>query len=370
MIENEFRAEAADTLGAAGAIPGPTPRAARAAPTTRRINLALQGGGTHGAFTWGVLERLLEDERLEFEAVSGTSAGAMNAAIFVQGLCEGGRDGARLALDRFWRNAAGRMANSPLQNTPLEKAIWGHDLTWSFAYQTFETLTRVLSPYQLNPTPYEFNPLRQVLDEEIKPDILRHGKGPKLFISATSVRTGKPRVFAREEVTVDTLLASACLPQFFKAVEIDGEPFWDGGYLGNPALWPLYEQGGPPDIVLVQLNPIVRDELPTRPTEIVNRLNEISFNASLMAEMRAIDFVQRLLEAGRLEQPRYRKLFVHCIEDEARMRDFKLSTKLNGDWQFLMTLKRYGREAAELWLESHFDKLGRESSVDIRERFL
>ncbi|MBU8537432.1 patatin-like phospholipase family protein [Falsiroseomonas tokyonensis] len=370
MIENEFRAEAADTLGAAGAAPGPAPRTTRPAPTTRRINLALQGGGTHGAFTWGVLERLLEDERLEFEAVSGTSAGAMNAAVFVQGLCEGGRDGARRALERFWRNAASRMSMSPLQNTPLEKALWGHDLTWSFAYQTFETLTRVMSPYQLNPTPYEFNPLRQVLEEEIHPEILRHGKGPKLFISATSVRTGKPRVFAREEVTVDTLLASACLPQFFKAVEIDGEPFWDGGYLGNPALWPLYEQGGPPDIVLVQLNPIVRDELPTRPTEIVNRLNEISFNASLMAEMRAIDFVQRLLEAGRLEQPRYRKLFVHCIEDEARMRDFKLSTKLNGDWDFLMTLKRYGREAADGWIAAHFDKLGRESSVDIRERFL
>jgi NTE family protein len=270
------------------------------------VDLALQGGGSHGAFTWGVLDRLLEEEWLEIEGISGTSAGAMNAAIFVQGLCQGGRDGARQALDSFWRNAAGRMANSPLQNTPLEKAIWGHDLTWSVAYQTFETLTRVMSPYQLNPTPFEFNPLRQVLEEEIHPEILRHGKGPKLFISATSVRTGKPRVFARHEVTVDTLLASACLPQFFKAVEIDGEPFWDGGYLGNPALWPLYEQGGPPDIVLVQLNPIVRDELPTRPTEIVNRLNEISFNASLMAEMRAIDFVQRLLEAGRLEQPRYR----------------------------------------------------------------
>ena len=369
MIEDEFRAEAADTLGAAGATPAPRPQP-RAKPTSRRINLALQGGGTHGAFTWGVLERLLEDERLEFEAVSGTSAGAMNAAVFVQGLCEGGREGARLALDRFWRNAAGRMAMSPLQNTPLEKAIWGHDLTWSFAYQTFETLTRVMSPYQLNPTPYEFNPLRQVLEEEIDPAVLRNGRGPKLFISATSVRTGKPRVFARDEVTVDTLLASACLPQFFKTVEIDGEPFWDGGYLGNPALWPLYEQGGPPDIVLVQLNPIVREELPTRPTEIVNRLNEISFNASLMAEMRAIDFVQRLLEAGRLEQPRYRRLFIHCIEDEARMREFKLSTKLNGDWGFLATLKQFGREAAEAWLEANFDRLGRESSVDIRERFL
>jgi NTE family protein len=367
MIEEEFKREAADAR--AGAEPPARPAVARPA-TTRRINLALQGGGTHGAFTWGVLDRLLEDERLEIEAVSGTSAGAVNAAVLVQGLCEGGRAGARAALDRLWRDAAARLAVSPLQNTPFEKAIWGHDLTWSFAYQAFETLTRVLSPYQLNPTPYDWNPLRAVLEETLDPVVLRAGKGPKLFISATSVRTGKPRVFAREEVTVEVVLASACLPQFFKAVEIDGEPFWDGGYLGNPALWPLYEQGGAPDLVLVQLNPTVRDELPTHPTDITNRLNEISFNASLMAEMRAIDFVQRLLDAGRLEQPRYRRLFLHVIEDEARMRQFKLSTKLNGEWSFLRTLHGFGREAAERWLAANFAKLGRESSVDIRERFL
>jgi NTE family protein len=369
VIEDEFKAEAAASFDN-GTNASPLPRPAVARPVTRRVNLALQGGGTHGAFTWGVLERLLEDDRLEFDAVSGTSAGAVNAAVFVQGLCEGGREGARAALDRVWQDVAGRLAMSPLQNSPVEKAIWGHDLTWSLAYQTFETLTRVLSPYQLNPTPYEFNPLREVLAASLDPEVLRATKGPKLFISATSVRTGKPRVFTKGEVTVDVILASACLPQFMKAIEIDGEPFWDGGYLGNPALWPLYEQGGAPDIILVQLNPIVRDELPTRPTEIVNRLNEISFNASLMAEMRAIDFVQRLLEAGRLEQPRYRRLFLHCIEDEDRMRNFKLSTKFNGDWEFLQTLKRYGREAADLWLATHGEKLGQESSVDIRERFL
>ena len=370
MIENEFRAEAAEQREQSGTPPAPAPRpaATRPQPTTRRLNLALQGGGTHGAFTWGVLERLLEDERLEFEAVSGTSAGAVNALAFVQGLCDGGRAGARAALDRLWRNAAARMAVSPLQNTPIEKAIWGHDLTWSFAYQTFETLTRVLSPYEGNPA--NLNGLRTLLADRVDLAKVRACHPLKLFISATSVRTGKPRVFTREEVTADTICASACLPQFFKAVEIDGEPYWDGGYLGNPALWPLYEQGGAPDIVLVQLNPIVRDELPTRPTEIVNRLNEISFNASLMAEMRAIDFVQRLLDAGRLEQPRYRRLFLHCIEDEERMRAFKLSTKLNGDWEFLMKLKRYGRDAADLWLAQHFDKLGRESSVDLRTRFL
>jgi NTE family protein len=339
--------------------------------TTRRINLALQGGGTHGAFTWGVLERLLEEERLEFDAISGTSAGGFNAALFVQGLATGGREGARDLLDRFWRGIAQKLAVSPLRSLPWEKAIWGHDLTWSFAYQTFETLTRVLSPYQLNPFPFEYNPLRDAIEEILEPEVLQGAtKGPKLFISATSVRTGKPRVFTREEVSSDVLLASACLPHIFKAVEIDGEPFWDGGYLGNPALWPLYEQGGAPDIVLVQLNPTVREELPKKPSEIVNRLNEISFNASLMSEIRAIDFVQRLLDAGRLEQPRYRRLFLHVIEDEDRMRAFTLSTKFNGDWDFLCQLKRYGREAADRWIADHFCKLGRESSVDLRERFL
>ncbi len=260
---------------------------------------------------------------------------------------------------------------SPLRHLPWEKAIWGHDLTYSVAYQAFDTLTRVFSPYQINPTPFDYNPLRRALEQAVDVGLLREAaKAPKLFVSATSVRTGKPRIFARKEISVDALLASACLPNIFKAVEIDGEPFWDGGYLGNPALWPLYEQGGPPDIVLVQLNPLVREETPTTPADILNRLNEITFNGSLMAEMRAIDFVQRLLDSGRLEQPRYRRLFLHVIEDEERMRAFKLSTKVNGDWDFLRTLKSYGRDAAERWLAANFDKLGKESSLDIRSRFL
>jgi NTE family protein len=340
-------------------------------PAKRRISLALQGGGTHGAFTWGVLERLLEDDRLEIDGLSGTSAGAINAAMVVEGLLEGGPEAAIAALDRFWRSIAAKLAISPLQATPFEKLIWGHDLTWSFAWRTFETLSRVLSPYQINPFPFGYNPLREALEESIDFERLRmEAKAPRIFVSATSVRTGKPRVFTRRELTVEVLLASACLPQLFKAVEVDGEPYWDGGYLGNPALWPLYDQGGPPDIVLVQLNPQFREEVPTTAFDIANRLNEITFNGSLMAEMRAIDFVQRLLDAGRLEQPRYRRLFIHVIEDEERMRRFKLSTKFNGDWDFLSTLRRYGREAADAWLREHFDKLGRESSVDIRARFL
>jgi NTE family protein len=358
---------ARDAAARSSALPSPAVARPVAA---RRVNLALQGGGTHGAFTWGVLERLLEEDRLEVDGVSGTSAGAINGAIFVQGLAAGGREGAKRALEKLWTDVATRLAFSPLRSTPLEKAIWGYDLTYSFAYQAFDTISRVFSPYQLNPFPVDFNPLRQVLADNLdEARLKRDPKALRLFVSATNVRTGKARVFTRPEVTVDALLASTCLPNFFRAVEIEGEHYWDGGYLGNPAIWPLYHERGAPDIVLVQINALLRPELPTTPTDIMNRLNEINFNASLMAEMRAIDFVQRLLDSGRLEQPRYRRIFLHLIEDEDRMREFKLSTKLNGDWEFLCRLRQYGREAAERFLAAHFDTLGRESTLDIK-RFL
>ncbi len=338
--------------------------------TTRRINLALQGGGTHGAFTWGALDRLLEDDRVEFDGLSGTSAGAINGAILALGLLEGGRQGAKDALNRFWRALGAKFAVSPMKATPFEKALWGWDLKYSLAWNAFDTMTRVMSPYQLNPFPMEFNPLRKALDQSLDLARLRADKSAiRLFISATNVRTGKPKVFTRAEITVDALLASACLPNVFKAVEIDGEAYWDGGYLGNPALWPLYHERMAADIVLVQLNPLLRPELPTTTSDIMNRLNEISFNASLMSEMRAIDFVQRMLEAGRLEQPRYRRLFLHAIEDEERMRAFKLSTKFNGDWDFLTTLRDYGRDAADLFIRESLDKVGRESTLDI-QRYL
>jgi NTE family protein len=352
-----------------------TPPAGLPAPVvaqrvTRRINLALQGGGTHGAFTWGALDRLLEDDRVEFDGLSGTSAGAINGAILALGLLEGGREGAKAALDRFWRSLGSKFAMSPLRAHPVEKALWGWDMTYSLAYNAFDTMTRVLSPYQLNPFSMEFNPLRKALEESLDLARLREDKSAmRMFISATNVRTGKPKIFRREEITVDALLASACLPNVFKAVEIDGEAYWDGGYLGNPALWPLYHERMAADIVLVQLNPLLRPELPTSTSDIMNRLNEISFNASLMSEMRAIDFVQRMLEAGRLEQPRYRRIFLHTIEDEERMRAFKLSTKFNGEWDFLCTLRDYGRDAADRFLRESFDKVGRESTLDI-ERYL
>jgi NTE family protein len=343
---------------------------ALAQKTTRRVNLALQGGGTHGAFTWGVLERLLEEERIEFDGLSGTSAGAINGAVLALGMLEGGRSGARAALETFWTALGAKFAVSPLRSTPVEKALWGWDLTYSVAWNAFDTVTRLLSPYQFNPFPMEFNPLRRALEQTLDLERLRTDRNAiRLFVSATNVRTGKPKVFRREEITLDALLASACLPTIFRAVEIDGEAYWDGGYLGNPALWPLYHERMAADIVLVQLNPLLREELPVTTTDILNRLNEISFNASLMSEIRAIDFVQRLLDGGRLEQPRYRRILLHIIEDEARMRAFKLSTKFNGDWDFLQTLRNYGREAADRFVRESLDWVGRESTLD-SQRYL
>ncbi|WP_232480749.1 patatin-like phospholipase family protein [Roseomonas sp. KE2513] len=337
----------------------------------RRINLALQGGGTHGAFTWGVLLRLLEEESIEVAAISGTSAGAINGAAFVQGMADGGRAGARALLDKLWGEIGARAAFSPLRNNPFERILWGPDLSNGFAWQAFDAVTRAFSPYQLDPFSLSMNPLRKVLEAVLDMSVLcAHPEAPRLFVTATNVRTGKPRVFARHEVTQDALLASACLPALFRAVEIDGEAFWDGGFLGNPALWPLYDSGGPPDIVLVGINPLNRPDIPQTVQDINTRVNEISFNASLMYEMRAIEFVQRLVEQGVLKPPRYQRLFVHLIEDEERMRKLGMSSKYNGDWDFLTSLRENGRAAAESWLEENRDALGQRDSVDLRARFL
>lgn len=342
----------------------------RAAP--QRINLALQGGGTHGAFTWGVLLRLLEEESIEVAAISGTSAGAINGAAFTQGMAEGGRAGAAALLNRLWGAIGARYALSPLRNSPFERLIWGPDLSHSVAWQAFDALTRLFSPYQLNPFPLEMNPLRRVLEEVLDLDILcRHPEAPQLFVAATNVRSGKPRVFTREELTREALLASACLPNLFRAVEIEGEAYWDGGFLGNPALWPLYDRGGgPPDIVLVGINPLSRPDIPQTVQDINTRVNEIGFNASLMYEMRAIEFVQRLVDQGTLQPPRYQRLFVHLIEDEERMRRLGMSSKYNGEWSFLASLRDDGRAACDAWLAANRDALGKRDSLDLRARFL
>ena len=254
----------------------------------KRINLALQGGGAHGAYTWGVLDRLLEEDRLEVEAISGTSAGAMNAAVFADGMGRGGRPEARRALEAFWRNISQAAQYGPLQPTPFDRYANGWNLDHSAAFVAFDLLTRMLSPYQLNPTNY--NPLRNVLEKSVDFKRLEGCRAVKLFISASNVKTGKVRVFKSGEITPDVLLASACLPFLFQAVTIDGDPYWDGGYMGNPAIFPLIYGAEAADVLIVQVNPLGSDRVPTTAPEIMNRLNEISFNSSLMREMRAIAF--------------------------------------------------------------------------------
>ncbi len=342
-----------------------------AKPRTRRINLALQGGGAHGAFTWGVLDALLEDGRIEFEGLSGTSAGAMNAAVLADGLLRGGVEGARAALDSFWSDvaASGLLFNPTRSALPLPPALESFSKGLGFA--AFETWTRLLSPYQFNP--FDFNPLREVLRRRIDFDALRAPGCLKLFVGATGVRSGRVKVFGNAEMSVDALLASTCLPQLFQAVEIDGEPYWDGGYMGNPVLFPLFYETASPDILIVHVNPIVREQTPRSPMEIANRVNEISFNASLMREMRAVAFVAKLKDEGWLKpefEERLKRIHLHAIRADALMARLDISTKLSPDRRFLMGLRDAGREVARQWLETNFDALGVRDSVDVRGEYL
>jgi NTE family protein len=334
----------------------------------KRINLALQGGGAHGAYTWGVLDRLLEEDGLEVEAISGTSAGAMNAAVFADGMGRGGRAEARRALEMFWRNISDAAKYGPLQPTPFDRIGAGWNLDHSAAFVAFDLLTRMLSPYQFNPTNY--NPLREVLEKSVEFKRLEGCRAVKLFISATNVKTGKVRVFKSGEITPDVLLASACLPFLFQAVTVDGEPYWDGGYMGNPAIFPLIYGTQSCDVVIVQINPLGADRVPTTASEIMNRLNEISFNSSLMREMRAISFVTDLIDQAKLDANQYKRVNVHWIEAERQMRGLGVSSKLNARMDFLLRLKEIGRQVADRWIADHFDAIGQRSTIDIGEKFL
>ena len=337
--------------------------------STKVISLALQGGGAHGAFTWGVLDRLLEDERIVFEGISATSAGAMNATVTAYGLTEGGRHGARQALANFWRRVSHTGDFSLLQPTPLDRLMGNRGLENSPAYVLFDMMTRLLSPYQFNPMNY--NPLREVLTQVVDFDALRQSCCPvKLFLSATNVRTGKVKVFANDEITADAVLASGCLPFLFQAVEIDGEAYWDGGYMGNPAIFPLIYHCANRDVVIVHINPLERTELPRTAAEIMNRINEISFNSSLMREMRAINFVTDLIDGGAVKENHLKKMFIHGISAEAEMSRLSVASKLCADWSFLTELRDVGRATAEGWLAQQFDSLGRRSTIDIQLTYL
>lgn len=330
----------------------------------KSINLALQGGGAHGAFTWGVLDRMLEDENIEIAAISGTSAGAINAVVVADGLMAGGRFEARRALARFWREVSRAAAFSPLRRTPLDALTGNWNLDYSPGYLFYDLFSRMASPYQLNP--FNLNPLRDLLSEQIDFERVRSCDRIKLFIGATHVRNGQVRVFERRELTAEAVMASASLPQIYQAVTIDGDDYWDGGYAGNPVLFPFAYHSESRDIVIVQINPLNCRQTPTTAREILNRVNEITFNASLLHELRAIEFVGRMLDEGSLDPQRYRKMLVHIIADEDDFAALNASSKMNTEWSFLEHLHATGRHVAEHWLAANFDCLGERSSVEVR----
>ncbi|WP_137920633.1 patatin-like phospholipase family protein [Hydrogenophaga sp. 2FB] len=347
-------------------------------PGKHPIDLALQGGGSHGAFTWGVLDRLLEDETLEITAISGTSAGAMNAVALAAGLMDGGRAGAQRVLRQFWTRVAELSPFHSLQTSPLGAMLepvnewiapWMKPWTEPLK-QAADALGHQFSPYQLNPL--NLNPLRDILSETVDFERVRHCHKTQLFVAATHVRTGALRIFGQHGLTADMVLASACLPLLFQAVEIDGEAYWDGGYAGNPSLLPLVQDTPADDLLLVQINPMLRDVVPTRASDILDRINEVTFNASLLKELRTLALMKQM--AGDTPQAggpallrRVQRLRVHLIDGGASLAPLGAGSKTETQWSFLSHLHALGRGAAEQWLQRHRGDMGRRSSFDLAQ---
>lgn len=325
------------------------------------VDLALQGGGAHGAFTWGVLDRLLDEPRLKIEGISGTSAGAMNAAVLVDGFTERGVEGAKARLEEFWRAVSDAATFSPFRRSPLDVLAGRWTLDNSPMFITLDLMARVFSPYDLNPR--GANPLSDILSECI--DFERLANAPiRLFVTATNVRTGRGRVFRNGELTPDVLLASACLPAMFQAVEIDGEAYWDGGFSGNPTITPLVQECDSTDTILVQVNPVERPGTPRSAREIVNRVNEVSFNATLQKELRMIALLRKVTDPGNAEGARWANMRMHRIASDL-MSELGYSSKLNAEWEFLTMLRDEGRRAAESFLDAHGADLGVRSTLDL-----
>jgi NTE family protein len=327
------------------------------------VDLALQGGGSHGAFTWGVLDRLLEEPGLQFDGISGTSAGAMNAAVMASGLMQGGTRGARDSLEAFWRRVSDAARLSPLRRGPFEMLTGAWTLDYSPVFLAVEFAAQVFSPYDTRLG--GLNPLPGILRDSV--DFGHLVESPiKLFVTATSVRTGRGRVFRNAELTSDVLLASACLPTMFQAVEIDGEPYWDGGYAGNPTLTPLIRECAASDTILVQINPIERPGTPRTAREIQNRLNEISFNATLLKELKAAALLRHVADPGTGEGAAWAQMRIHRISSEVMLK-LGYSSKLLVEWSFFTMLRDEGRKAADAFLDAHRTDLGVRSTLDLDE---
>jgi len=336
-------------------------------PGTKAINLALQGGGAHGAFTWGVLDHLLDDGRLTVEGISGTSAGAVNTVMLADGLRRGGPAEARKRLADFWRAASLGGDLPPLQRAVTDRlfSLLPHQdsptLDWLTAWSKY------LSPYDLNPL--NINPLKDLIERFVDFESLR-ADSRAIFVAATNVQTGRLKVFSRETISAEAVMASACLPAIFRAVEIDGVPYWDGGYLGNPVLYPFFRTTNTEDVLIVQINPLVRKKTPTSTREIMGRVNEITFNSPLQAELRAIEFVNRLIEQGRVPHGtganEYRKIKVHRIVLEGLGERFSSATKLRNDYESFELLRKLGQRSARRFLDAHYGDIGVRSSIDLK----
>ncbi len=333
----------------------------------KKINLALQGGGAHGAFTWGVIDHILEDGRLDIEAVSGTSAGAMNAVVYAEGYMDGGRDGARKALEKFWKAVSEESSLATGGSNALDSLFKPFGFDKSPAFWWMDMVTHYASPYEYNPL--GLNPLRELLEKTVDFAKVRACAHIRLFISATNVRTGKIAVFERKDLTVDHVMASACLPMVFQAVEIGGVPYWDGGYMGNPALFPLFYDNACPDTLIIQINPVERDDTPKTAQDIQNRLNEITFNGALLRELRAVDFVQRLVDQGKIGPPAYNRPFIHRIDGAEPLKQYTAASKLDASWEALSALRDIGKAAAKAWLDAHYADVGVKDTLDLRAAF-
>jgi len=330
----------------------------------KKIDLALQGGGAHGAYSWGVIDRLLDEPTIEIDGICGTSAGAMNGVCTIYGLTKGGRNLAKHTLVKFWHRISEAGKLSLLQPTWLDKMMSPGNMNYSPLYKFFSVTAETLSPSQFNPL--GINPLEKILKDLIDFEELKKINPQKLFVCATNVKTCEPKIFGPGEITSKAILASACLPYLFKAVEINGEHYWDGGYMGNPPLFPLTEHTeGTDDILLVKVNPFIIPNVPDNIDDIKDRINEISFNSSLALEIKNLEFINSLVDQGITLDGKLKKINLHCLSADKVLSDLNLSSKLNTTWDFLMHLKNMGYQACDNWVKANYENIGKKSTLHI-----
>jgi NTE family protein len=337
-------------------------------PKQKSISIGMQGGGAHGAFTWGVLDYLLEDGRLNIEGASGTSAGGMNCLALAQGMAEGGKEGARKSLHRYWKILSEKSKKAGMAPTPLDNFVGGHGIGMNPLVSMMGQITKNFSPYEWNPK--NKNMLEDLVKELFNFNKIANYEDLKVFLCATNVRTSKLKIFSGKEITPEAVLASACLPTLFQAVNIEGEDYWDGGFIGNPAIFPLIYNCATPDVLVILLTPQYRHNTPKTVSDIHWRMTELSLINTLTREMRAIQFVSKLIDDGIADKTKIKKVNMHLLENTQVFADLDHTSAMNSDWDFLTFLFEKGRETAGKWLEKNYDGIGERSTADLMEEFV